>query len=75
MITTFYRVKRGDQVLGNGGTTKEIQALLGNAAPGEYPVDVVTKDTPQDEGNARHWGKAIKHEDGTVHLESDQPGE
>ena len=27
MFTTFYRVKRGDQILGNGGTTNEIQAL------------------------------------------------
>ena len=75
MSTTFYRVKRGEQSLGDAGTTKEIQALLGDAGPGEYPVDVVTRDTPQDQGTARHWGKAIKHEDGRVHLESDQPGE
>lgn len=75
MMTTFYRVKQGDRVLGDGGTSKEIQAVLANAAPGEYPVDVVNRDGPQDEGSARHWGKAIKHEDGTVHLESDQPGE
>jgi hypothetical protein len=75
MLTTFYRVKRGDQVLGDGGTTKEVQALLEEAGPGEYPIDVVTRDAPQDEGQARHWGKAIRHDDGTVHLESDQPGE
>ena len=75
MMTTFYRVKQGDRVLGDGGTSKEIQAILQDAAPGEYPVDVVTRDSPQDEGNARHWGKAIKHGDGTIHLESDQPGE
>lgn len=75
MITTFYRVKRGDQVLGHGGTTKEIHALLEDAEAGEYPVDVVTRDAPEDDGTARHWGRAIKHQDGMVHLESDQPGE
>ena len=51
------------------------QAMLEDAAPGEYPVDVVTRDTPQDAGRSRHWGKAVKHDDGMVHLESDQPGE
>lgn len=62
-------------MLGDGGTSKEIQAILEDADPGEYPVDDVTRDTPQDEGTARHWGKTIKHEDGLVHLQSDQPGE
>lgn len=75
MLTTFYRVRSGDRVLGDGGTTKEIQALLANASPGEYPVEVVTRDAPEDAGSPRHWGRAIKHEDGTVHLESEQPGE
>ena len=75
MITSFYRVKSGTQVLGDAGTTKEVQAILESAGPGEYPVDVVSRETPQDPGNARHWGKAIKHEDGTIHIESDQPGE
>jgi hypothetical protein len=70
-MTTFYRVRSGDRVLGDGGASKEIQALLENADP----VDVVTRDAPQDSGQARHWGKAIKHQDGTIHLESDQPGE
>ncbi len=75
MFTTFYRVTSEGRVLGDAGTTKEIQALLKDAATGEYPIDVVTRDSPQDDGNARHWGKAIKHEDGLIHLESDQPGE
>ncbi len=75
MMTTFYRVRRGDQILGDGGTSKEIQALLDDADPGEYPVEVVTLDGPIDPGHSRHWGKAIKHADGSIHLESDQPGE
>jgi hypothetical protein len=37
MVTTFDRVKRGDLSLGDAGTTKEIQALLEDAGPGEYP--------------------------------------
>src|SRR4051812_1909084 len=69
MFTTYYRVKRGENVLGDGGTTKEIQGLLADADPGEYAVDVVTRDTPHGDGDARPWGKAIKHADGMVHLE------
>lgn len=75
MYTTFYRVKGEGRSLGDAGTTKEIQALLSNAGTGEYAIDVVSRDSPQDEGTARHWGKAIKHADGSIHLESDQPGE
>ena len=74
-MTTFYRVRRGDQVLGEGGTSEEIQALLDAADPGEYPVEVVNVDGPHDPGHPRRWGKAIKRADGSIHLESDQPGE
>lgn len=74
-MTTFYRVKKGERVLGDGGTSKEIQAILATAEPREYLADVVTRDDPQDAGAARHWGRAIRHPDGLVHLESDQPGE
>jgi len=75
MATTYYRVKSGDKVVGEAGTTKEVQGLLKAVAPGEYPIDVVRSDESQSPGSSRHWGKAIKHEDGMVHLESDQPGE
>jgi hypothetical protein len=43
--------------------------------PGEYAVDIDTRDTPQDAGAARPWGRAIKHADGMIHQESDQQGE
>ena len=75
MATTYYRVKRGDQVVGDAQSTKEVQGLLKSAAAGEYPIDVVIGDEPESPGSSRHWGKAIKHEDGMIHLESDDPGE
>ncbi len=73
-MTTFYRIRRGDQVLGDGGASQEIQAILDDADPGEYPEEVVTRDGPDDPGHPHHWGKAIKHADGSIYLESEQPG-
>ncbi len=71
MKTTFDRVLRGDQILGNGGTSKAIQSLLDDAEPGEYSVEVVTLGGPVDPGHPRHCGKAIKHVDGSIYIESD----
>ena len=69
MATTIYRVKSGDQLLGDAQSSKEVQSLLKDAAPGEYPIELVDSDAPASENRSRHWGKAIKHEDGMVHLE------
>jgi len=76
MAMTYFRVNRGPAgPASKAGTTKEVQSLLGDAPVGEYTIDLVTADSPDSEGSSQHWGRAIKHQDGTVHLESDMPGE
>ena len=43
--------------------------------PASIRLNVVTRDAPGDDGTARPQCRAIKHQDGMVHLKSDQPGE
>jgi hypothetical protein len=75
MAMTCYRIELGSHCGVEAESTTEIQKVLKDAAPGDYPVDVVTADSTGSAGSSRHWGQAIKHGDGTVHLESHQPGE
>jgi hypothetical protein len=75
MAVTFYRIKQGSHGETDAESTKEIQRVLQDAAPGEYPIDIITADSPGSAGSARHWGKAIKHAVGAIHLESDEPGD
>jgi hypothetical protein len=75
MATTIYRVKSGEHVIGDAHSSKDVQALLKDAAPGEYPIELVDLDAAAPEGRPRYWGKAIKHEGGMVHLDGENPGE
>jgi len=76
MARTFFRVKQQGGVVREANSTKEIQHALSQTAPGEYPVEIIISGaSPGDAESCRHWGRAIKHEDGMVHLVSDQPGD
>ncbi|QEH36239.1 hypothetical protein OJF2_47990 [Aquisphaera giovannonii] len=76
MAMTYFRVNGGPGgPASEAGTTKEVQSLLRDAPVGEYTIDLITADRAGGEGSSQHWGRAIKHQDGAVHLESDMPGE
>ena len=53
MATTIYRVKSGAHVIGDAHSSKDVQALLKDAAPGEYPIELVDLDAAAPEGRPR----------------------